>query len=73
MEKILTADEFQNSKYLIKTYGRMLCVDELMIEFAKLHVKIALDTIFEQSKHGDQEHQDWLKNKFSDYPLGNIK
>lgn len=26
-----------------------------------------LKNLFEQTKHGDQEHQDWLKNKLNEY------
>ena len=26
-----------------------------------------LDALFERVKHGDQEHQDWLKNEFEEY------
>lgn len=30
-------------------------------------VKLALEELFEITKHGDQEHQDWLENKFKEY------
>lgn len=46
---------------------------EAMIEFAKLHVKAALEKVYDESKHGDQEHMDWLKAKFDAYPYENIK
>lgn len=30
-------------------------------------IKLALDELYEECKHGDQDHQDWLKNKFNSY------
>lgn len=30
-------------------------------------VKLALEELLEECKHGDQEHQDWLENKFKNY------
>ncbi len=30
-------------------------------------IKLALEELYEECKHGDQEHQDWLKNKFDVY------
>ena len=48
-------------------------VADCMIEFAKYHVKQALTIIFEEAKHGDEEHQLWLKEFFDKYPLENIK
>jgi len=38
-------------------------IDEVMIEFVKAHLK----ALFEEIKHGDQEHQDWLENKIKEY------
>ena len=44
-----------------------------MREFARMHVRLALDTIYKESKHGDEKHQKWLKEKFDSYDLNNIK
>lgn len=63
-----TAEEFEE-----KHFGKFGTYSEMMSEFAKYHVKLALETIFEEAKHGDQEHQDWLKEKFNSYNLENIK
>ena len=30
-------------------------------------LKTVLNQLFEECKHGDQEHQDWLKNKFEEF------
>lgn len=30
-------------------------------------IKLALEELYEECKHGDKEHQDWLKNKFNSY------
>lgn len=30
-------------------------------------IKLALEELYEECKHGDKEHQNWLKNKFNDY------
>lgn len=30
-------------------------------------LKTALEELFEITKHGDQEHQDWLENEFNNY------
>ena len=30
-------------------------------------IKDLLIELFDQIKHGDQEHQDWLRSKFDDY------
>lgn len=30
-------------------------------------VKLALEELFEKVKHGDNQHQDWLKNEFKKY------
>lgn len=30
-------------------------------------IKWALEELYEECKHGDKEHQDWLKNKFDKY------
>lgn len=30
-------------------------------------IKLALEELYEECKHGDKEHQDWLKNKFKSY------
>lgn len=30
-------------------------------------IKDALDELYEEVKHGDLEHQRWLRNKFNDY------
>lgn len=46
---------------------------QYFIDFAKMHVKAALDELYEQCKHGDEEHQKWLKDKFNAYSLENIK
>lgn len=46
---------------------------KMLIEFAKYHVKKALNKIYEEAKHGDEEHQQWLKEFFDNYPLDNIK
>lgn len=84
MSKILTAEEFQNSDYLFKTYGRELFVDELMIEFTKLHVEEALKQASENFKMKIKEdvydldmNDDWMevdKNSILNaYPLKNIK
>lgn len=35
-------------------------------------VKQALQELFEECKHGDQEHQDWLENKFKEYLRNNF-
>jgi hypothetical protein len=80
MEKIPTAEEFleKESTQFVKIHSRIIGspdyeVKIMLIEFAKLHVKAALDSIYEEAKHGDEEHQKWLKEKFDSYPLENIK
>jgi hypothetical protein len=30
-------------------------------------LKVHLDKLFDMCKHGDQEHQDWLREKFNSY------
>ena len=77
----MTAEEFLNTQvpdhiaregYSFGDIGRTT-VQKAMIEFAKSHVKHALNTIYEEAKHGDDEHQKWLKEFFDNYPLDNIK
>jgi hypothetical protein len=76
MDNIPTAKEFflSESKRLNSDPEDM---PEWMFEsakqFAKLYLKTALDKIYEESKHGDKEHQDWLKAKFDSYDLNQIK
>ena len=36
-------------------------------KYAKEILKQSLEELFEECKHGDQEHQDWLENKFKEY------
>lgn len=65
---IITAEEFEEQNCEnFDSYSSM------MVAFAKLHVQEALKQIYEESKHGDEEHQQWLKDKFNSYPLENIK
>jgi len=59
--KIITAKEFLDSS--TNEYA-----EEDLIEFAKLQIK----ELFEEIKHGDQEHQDWLWNKMNEFAK-NIK
>jgi hypothetical protein len=33
----------------------------------KITVKTAFENLFEEIKHGDQEHQDWLKQKMDHF------
>ena len=58
---IQTAKEFLDSS--TNEYA-----EEDLIEFAKLQIK----ELFEEIKHGDQEHQDWLWNKMNEFAK-NIK
>lgn len=32
-----------------------------------IELKNIFDQLFEEIKHGDQEHQDWLKKKLDDF------
>jgi hypothetical protein len=73
MSKIPTAEEFLWDN---EEKGSTIWSEDVypkMIEFAKLHVQEALDSVLKESLHGDKEHQDWLINKFSSYNLNNIK
>jgi len=65
----MTAKEFL-IKYPMSVSGDWII--RAMIEFAKLKVKEALDQVYEESKHGDQEHQDWLRDKFNSYNYNSI-
>lgn len=42
-------------------------VDSRLRFLKKPNLKEALDELFEQVKHGDQEHQKWLRNKFDEF------
>lgn len=82
MEKIITAEQIisklnKSTKWDEWIEGYIFDAQEnvikTMIDFAKQHVKFALDDIYERAKHGDEEHQRWLKEFFDTYPLKNIK
>lgn len=70
MIKINTAEKFiEDCKLSLKPYS-----EEMVLKlFAKAHVRKALEEIYEDAKHGDEEHQKWLKDKFNNYSLENIK
>jgi len=40
---------------------------KIYIPSFKSAIKLALEELFEECKHGDREHQDWLENKFNNY------
>lgn len=44
-----------------------------LLEFTKLHIKEYQKWLFEESKHGDEKRQQWLKDKIYSYPLNLIK
>lgn len=74
----MTAEEFLKTRgcgtktqHGIDYYYDVEIVD--VVAFAKFHVKKALNEIYEKAKHGDEEHQLWLKEFFDNYPLENIK
>jgi hypothetical protein len=41
--------------------------DEHVPTYSRAHVKELLDKLYEESKHGDNEHQQWLKAKFDSF------
>lgn len=61
----MTASEFVKNKFPVNTNGEYVRrnLEESMIEFAKFQFK----ELFEEIKHGDQEHQDWLENKMNEF------
>jgi hypothetical protein len=61
MEKIPTAKLFRETKLMDSS--KPYTEEEMMIEFAKLHIIKFADEI----KHGDEEHQQWLINAAEDY------
>lgn len=80
MEKIPTAREFDGTFQLL-TYGRLLQPSEEKIEFAKLHVKAALEAAAKNVRTITKEDPDWdtkyqsidKESILSAYPLENIK
>lgn len=44
----------------------------LIIDMVNDHIKDLFNKLFEEIKHGDQEHQDWLKNKINNFLKENI-
>ena len=43
-------------------------LEKARIDAIKYHMR----QLFQEIKHGDQEHQDWLENKIEDYIKSNI-
>ena len=44
-----------------------------MLEKARIDsIKHHMRQLFQEIKHGDQEHQDWLENKIENYIKSNI-
>ena len=74
MEKILTAGEFINYKLNPQRSGRADVIEidystEIMIEFAKLHVKAALENAHSNFQLPEQD----IDFTLNAYPLTNIK
>lgn len=45
----------------------------IMLEKARIDsIKHHMRQLFQEIKHGDQEHQDWLENKIENYIKSNI-
>ena len=40
---------------------------EEIIELNNLYLKQALDKLYKECEHGDDEHRKWLKDKFEDF------
>lgn len=68
-----TAEEFFKNNSRLRNDKTVEDITSIMIEFAKEKVKEALEDIYEKAKHGDEEHQKWLKEFFDNYSLENIK
>ena len=68
--KIPTAEEFMN-----RPFGQRLDTQELMIEFAKLHVEAALEAASKNVEVNGNIPQDWIDRQsiLDAYPLENIK
>lgn len=84
MEKILTAEEFRLSKLIDSSHK--WTEEEIMIEFAKLHVTAALESaynnqVIQKNKkrlneydYADESHFEASKNSIiNSYPLDKIK
>ncbi len=51
---------FYTPEQKLKAAGRILVMNAMLMDFGRV-----MDNLFEQIKHGDQEHQEWLKNKLN--------
>lgn len=70
-------DELRNTIKLLyaanQGYATMLGYQNTMIKNNKQIMKDCLRKLYEEIKHGDEEHQLWLKNKVEDFILKEIK
>jgi hypothetical protein len=83
MEKIPTASEFYQNYIEENNHDSHIDIEEMMIEFAKMHVEAALKEASENAETEDvwegntgSEYCDTIVNKDSilnSYPLENIK
>jgi hypothetical protein len=75
--KTPTAEEFLKDKYPLSYDEMSSNRSEDMIEFAKLHVKAALEAALEDSPHGSSTdiptYEDMKRAILESYPLKNIK
>jgi hypothetical protein len=76
MEKIPTAEFFRGTKLMDSS--KPYTEEEIMIEFAKLHVEAALKAKVEQMKEKSYEDSSYSMNELDSftrdsYPLENIK
>lgn len=71
MNKIPTAKEWFSDEFQLEIYSRKLTQEEKGIEFAKIHVKKALEQSSEESNGYTEHCPDFAI--LESYPLENIK